>query len=356
MSYLKSKFSRKGKSKEVEPLPSTVAAIKTPQELSPDNPSPSHYASPTIETPEISHEYRNNWLLRKYVLGLMWITKPIDCTTRNTRALRIWLPVRVVIKHGTEIQLSEASTLRFLRNKTSIPVPKVYCAFQLGKTKYIMMQHVRGKHINEGWVDRSTAEKEKLLQQLKGYFDELRSIPHPRPGTICGADMGPLFDRRIHLEGLGFGPFANESDFNDFLRCGVGQGDELGTIAESYFNERKDLKPKVKDLVAIQDQETHEICFTHGDANSANILVRGNKVVALIDFEMAGFFPEHWEYTTAMTTAMNLEVCDDSLWKKEIGKFLKEYPRELKGEILRQEIFGMDGLRLKLLQEAYKEV
>ncbi|TVY15576.1 hypothetical protein LARI1_G007834 [Lachnellula arida] len=344
MSYLKAKFSRKGKSKEAEPLPSTVvAAIKTDQELSPDGPSLSHYASPTIKAPEISHEHRNNWLLRKYVLGLVWITRPIDCTTRNTRALRIWLPVRVVIKHGTEIQLAEASTLRFLRNKTSIPVPKVYCAFQLGKTKYIMMQHVRGKHIKEGWADRSAAEKEKLLQQLKGYFDELRSIPHPQPGAVSSAHIGPLFDRRIDEEDRGFGPFANEEDFNNFLRCGVGQDGEPGQEADSWFNE--EAKSEIKTLIATQNQNSHQICFTHGDANSANILVRGNKVVALIDFEMAGFYPEYWEYTTAMTTAVNLEVYDDSLWKEEIGKFLEEYPEELEMERLRQKLFGVDGFR-----------
>jgi hypothetical protein len=144
----------------------------------------------------------------------------------------------MVLKYGTEVQLSEASTLRFLAKNTSIPVPKVYCSFERGNTKYIMMEYVKGQAIGGEWAEMLPEEKESLLKQLKKHFDELRNIPHPRLGTICGADMGSLFDRRIHLEGLGFGPFANGSDFNDFLRCGISQGDELGALAESYFKTR----------------------------------------------------------------------------------------------------------------------
>jgi aminoglycoside phosphotransferase (APT) family kinase protein len=107
-------------------------------------------------------------------------------------------------------------------------------------------------------------------------------------------------------------------------------------------------------LVNIQDQKRHKICFTHGDAHSGNFLVRGGKIVAFIDFEMSVFFPEHLEYTTAMTTAQNDALHDDTFWKQELGKFLNEYSRELEGEIIRQKIFGKYGFRVRMLQEAFK--
>ena len=30
-----------------------------------------------------------------------------------------------------------------------------------------------------------------------------------------------------------------------------------------------------------------------------NIIVKGGKIVAIVDWEMAGWYPEYWEYTTA---------------------------------------------------------
>lgn len=44
----------------------------------------------------------------------------------------------------------------------------------------------------------------------------------------------------------------------------------------------------------------HEIVLTHSDFSPRNILVRGDQVVALIDWEMAGFYPEYWEYVKAL--------------------------------------------------------
>ena len=50
--------------------------------------------------------------------------------------------------------------------------------------------------------------------------------------------------------------------------------------------------------------------------------MKDGKVVGLIDFEMAGFYPEYWEYTTAMNSNYIKG------WKEEIGKFLTPYPTE----------------------------
>jgi thiamine kinase-like enzyme len=84
----------------------------------------------------------------------------------------------------------------------------------------------------------------------------------------------------------------------------------------------------------------YKICFTHGDASSSNILVRNGRVVALIDFEMSGFYPEYWEYTTAMNVNRF-----DSFWKGETGKFSIAYPRELEMETLCRKYFGPGELQ-----------
>ena len=37
--------------------------------------------------------------------------------------------------------------------------------------------------------------------------------------------------------------------------------------------------------------------FTHSDITPRNILVKDGKITAIVDWEMAGWYPEYWEYT-----------------------------------------------------------
>lgn len=68
--------------------------------------------------------------------------------------------------------------------------------------------------------------------------------------------------------------------------------------------------------------------------------MKDGRVAALIDFELSGFYPEYWEYTTAMNVNRF-----DGFWKAEIPKFLKEFPDELEMERLRRKHFGAYGFR-----------
>jgi len=328
-----------------QPSPSKVPEAKAPHGWSLAGLRPSdvsypvpYYAGATIEIPKTSPLYRDKswktWHLRKSACAWAWIMGIVamsPMTGRKTRLIRA--PFPMVMKYGTEIQLSEASTLRFVAKNTSIPVPKVYCAFEYRGMKFILMELVRGKRVVDVWDKKPPAVREILLKQLKGYFEELRTIPHPLPGAICSVDIGPLFDRRMDKDIRGFGPFANETDFNQFLRCGTTDPIELRPAADRFRDEK--VRGEVATIIALQKKESHAIYFTHGDAHSRNFLVKGQKIVALIDFEMAGFYPEYWEYTTAMTTG-NDSVFDDRWWKEELKKILKEYPQELQGEIIRQ--------------------
>lgn len=43
-----------------------------------------------------------------------------------------------------------------------------------------------------------------------------------------------------------------------------------------------------------------DVYFTHGDLNLGNIILSDapgpKKIVAIVDWEQAGWYPEHWEY------------------------------------------------------------
>ncbi|OAK95130.1 hypothetical protein IQ06DRAFT_64414 [Phaeosphaeriaceae sp. SRC1lsM3a] len=44
----------------------------------------------------------------------------------------------------------------------------------------------------------------------------------------------------------------------------------------------------------------HDIVLTHGDISPRSIIVRDGKVVAILDWEMAGYYPEYWESVKAL--------------------------------------------------------
>jgi hypothetical protein len=56
----------------------------------------------------------------------------------------LFLAPNLCIKIGSSIDLSEASTLQYIRQNTALPVPKVYCAFQRNGKTYIAMERISG--------------------------------------------------------------------------------------------------------------------------------------------------------------------------------------------------------------------
>lgn len=75
-------------------------------------------------------------------------------------------------------------------------------------------------------------------------------------------------------------------DFHRYLRVGV--------------NADPNHYPEVSELIALQDRAWPPPVFTHGDLSSLNILVRGDVIIGMIDWETAGWYPSYWECTTAL--------------------------------------------------------
>jgi len=43
-------------------------------------------------------------------------------------------------------------------------------------------------------------------------------------------------------------------------------------------------------------KDDHRIVLTHGDLQPRNIVVQGDKVTGIIDWEFGGWYSEYWEY------------------------------------------------------------
>jgi len=258
----------------------------------------------------------NNTRLRRFLV-LLAIKLLKRFRQRNGTVLV--LSSNICVKYGPLRYLSEARTMQFLAQNTSIPVPKVFCSFTHKDWTYIVMERIHGEMIGRGWVARSAESKAKILFQVKDMVQEMRKIP-PQGIDVANVDGGPLNDCRLPGPSR-YGPFKCIQDFHKHLRQGL------------EFNPKFELE--LRQLIAQHDGPWLPPVFTHGDLSSLNILARGDKVVGIVDWETAGWFPSYWEYTTACQVNPQ-----NSFWRDEIDKFLDPMPKELAMEKIRQQYFG----------------
>lgn len=236
----------------------------------------------------------------------------------------------LIVKSDTFVDLTEAATMKFVAANTSVPVPKVWCSFARNGRAYIVMQRIRGDCITDGWWRRSDESKDKLLAQLEGIIQELRSLKPP-PGTgVESCTGGSLCDSRIPRPDRRFGPFKTVKEFHLWLRDGF-QPSESPKPESATEQDWKD----VQDMAARQDGPWPPPVFTHGDLNPTNIIVRGDEIVGIIDWEFSGWYPHYWEYTSAWYTHVTRTE-----WQDLLGRFLVTFPEALEMEKVRQKWWG----------------
>lgn len=182
-------------------------------------------------------------------------------------------------------QLSEAEAMRYVRHNTSLPVPKIYDAYldESSGCGIIVMEYVKGDVLRDVWGHLTGEQQSTILRQLEGYLTELRSVQGLFIGPVDGSSCyDPIFSE----ESGEFGPFKSEAEFNEGL-----------VKAMKLLQENTWVDQVAKFVRAIPP---HGIVLTHGDLSPRNILIRGDQVVAILDWEFAGFYPEYWEYIKAL--------------------------------------------------------
>ncbi len=238
----------------------------------------------------------------------------------------IFVSSKLCLKTTAFTRLAEAHAMQFILQNTSIPVPKVYSAFEHKGRTFILMERIEGEPLWQGWVQRPAASKARILSQLKAITEQLRDIS-PRDGlAVADVTGGPIFDMRLPKKEL-WGPFPTIDAFHKELR--------FGHEIEDFNELQRSNLPGLAEVVAFHRQPWPKPTFTHGDLSSLNILARGVDVVAIIDWETAGWMPPYWEYTSAWhVNPQNM------FWQEEVDKFITPLPRELEMEVIRRKYYG----------------
>lgn len=187
------------------------------------------------------------------------------------------LPDNTVTKSGRRIHLDERAALD-LAAQLNLPVPRVHDAYRTPAGEAcIRMDFVDGQSLEAVWPDMAEEVRLDICGQLREILRAMQST-ESKTGIIGSCSGGIARDCRRMNEYTG-GPFADEAGFNTFALELV---KTVPTAIRSAFNK--------------QLRTDHRIVFAHGDLSQHNILVKGNKIVGLIDWEYAGWYPEYWDY------------------------------------------------------------
>jgi tRNA A-37 threonylcarbamoyl transferase component Bud32 len=216
-----------------------------------------------------------------------------------------------VVKSGDCVRLAEAAAMKLVRDQTTIPVPKVFNAYKDDVSGHvrIVMEFVEGNVLDDVWDKFSDDQKKDVIRQLRGYLSQLRNIK----GSFIGSVDGTACEDQLFTDEIGaYGPYEDEDAFNQGIATAL-QRSQQGAWVNI-----------VADMV-LKSLHGHGLVMTHGDFGPRNI-VQGTTVVAILDWELSGYYPEYWEYVKAL-----YRPAWESGWIKErvVDKILQPYLPEL---------------------------
>lgn len=234
----------------------------------------------------------------------------------------------LIVKTGKRVHLTEAATMKFVAENTSIPVPKVYCSFVHKDRAFILMERIRGDGVPQVWRRLPAEDRQKIYPQLRRMLQELRALKPPHGTGVMSCAGGSLYDSRMKQCGPRFGPFKTIQDFHFWLREELRPSEVNNRDSDSEWQ-------GLEKMAAMQDGPWPPPVFTHADLNPSNILVRKDKIVGILDWEFSGWYPNYWEYTSAWYGNLTRLA-----WQDVLAQFLDPFPEELEMEKTRQKWWG----------------
>lgn len=188
-----------------------------------------------------------------------------------------------VIKAGRRVSQNEALAMEYVRQYTTIPIPKVHAVFTRDEMTYLVMDRAAGVDLSEfSYPTKNEHGKyvvfpdlTPIIRQLNGYIDQLRllgaGVHHTAlgnwpTGPFCNAHfLNPKPDREFHTL----------AEFHDYWQ-GHGRTSSLA-FDPAMLNE-----PIIPTL-------------SHGEFVFPNIRVKDGQVVAVLDWETFGWYPAFWD-------------------------------------------------------------
>lgn len=204
----------------------------------------------------------------------------------------------------------ELEAIQYVQRFTSIPVPRIidsHLDVPDSEPAWILMERIPGVQLGDGWPSMDEKLRERAIKELRGHLKELHALRPPVAGWIGSCTGGPAYCHRINNLAP-CGPFASVAEFHDYL------------VAPIKRCPRPEWVTKYRDRLG----DHYDTIFIHADLSRENILVdpETGKITGIIDWEMAGFWPEWWEYRKAMIGSSK------RWWAEMVDQVMDQYVTE----------------------------
>ncbi|KAL2871719.1 aminoglycoside phosphotransferase family protein [Aspergillus lucknowensis] len=223
--------------------------------------------------------------------------------------------LNLIVKFGPHVVVEEALCLRILQKTLAdtVPVPEVYGWRVEGAYACIYMELIQGESLYNRWDYLGDRGRASICHQLRDIVSSLREVEQdPTDPFIGSITRQSLLDYVFQGMPPG-GPFKSIKDFNDWC----------SSLPQNWLPDSR----KYADLYRPFLPDTGTIKLTHGDLHQGNIMISSTsppRILAVIDWAHAGWYPDYWEYCKSLYTAKY-----DGEWRNIwISKFLSPHTAE----------------------------
>lgn len=214
-------------------------------------------------------------------------------------------------------------TWKFLQEQPGLTIPLV--KMQLlsdpkDPIQFTLMSRAQGTQLVAVWHKLTPEQKDSYRDQMVDILKQLRQFTAPLPQRVNGDQLDDnlvgLCRRRHSPTCIKMGWSMEEwfENMSDDLRFGLSEihNTKDPKVIEEKLQELKDNFPSGEPYV-----------LSHADLNLTNIIVKDNKIEAIIDWEMAGYYPWWAEVFAAGLVAGDAEA---EFFEGVNGVFAKVHP------------------------------
>ncbi|CRK29860.1 hypothetical protein BN1708_015701, partial [Verticillium longisporum] len=210
----------------------------------------------------------------------------------------------LVVKFGRmdQVHVSEGRCLWVLRRiLPDVPVPEIYGWTTQDDCVLLYMELVQGVTVENCWPRMTEDQRGVLWDNLMEMVSKLRTLsrdsPHPLISRIDGSALYDVEVNGNRDKRPWTGPFDSVKALHDWFANTSKMGFEAiwpGRTLEEIPDGFRHLFP-----------DDSKVVFTHGDLHPTNIMVNPvspEQIVAIIDWEQSGWWPDYWEFCKAECT------------------------------------------------------
>ena len=227
-----------------------------------------------LDGEELQHVSHENLVRAAKAAPTVYVGSGVRIARVHTSAL---------LKYGREVRLSEAQTMKYVADKTTVRLPRLIQAWEEEDKDevddrnmgYILMGYVEGTVLSELWPDMDEEVRRKARLQIVDFIQQLHSTVVDSPGPI-GGDVcnGAVFTD------YGAGPFKSidglKAWFNERLAVCI------------QFGQRLEMPP-------FSSSDLQLLVLCHMDLFPRNMILDPMGKVWLLDWGYAGGYPAHFE-------------------------------------------------------------